>query len=329
MKIAGLQCSTNVRSSGTKGCAFFPGNVKGHIVVPYDFAVAVAETDSDETIATNIVAAIQAAFGADAYAEAAQFFGKYVGFEDKSEVAPMQKYNYNISTKVGRTKYVHEYQHRKGQDYHNFMLTFQGKHEDYKVIQVEDGGRIRGVKKYSTAGALTHFMGLELDGIDVHDTIASTIDQEAGFKVALTYANAAEMNEDAFVVATGVNMFDVIAAVEVTDLYAIPFTAAARVHPIMIKTIDGSVNVANTLGTLLDDTSLIKSCVNKTSGVAIAVTSVAVNTLTGKYMVTFTAGSGYVNAQTAIIEFADVSDLHALDADWYRFPKKIEVTMAT
>jgi len=329
MKLVGSNCSTNVRSSGTKGCPFFPGNAKGHILVPYDFAVAVAETDSDTTIASAIIAAIQAAFVEDVYSEAAQFFGKYVGFEDKSEAAPMQKFNYNISTKVGRTKYMHEYQHMKGMDYHNFMLTFQGKHEDYKVITVEDGGRIRGAKKYDANGNLTHFMGLELDGIDVNDMKEGTINQKPEFKCMLTYADASELNENAFVVSTGVNMFDVIAAVEVTDLYAIPFAGAARVHPFMIKTIDGSINVADTLGTLLDDTSLIKSCVNKTSGVAIAVTSVAVNTLTGKYVVTFTAGAGYVNGQTAIVEFADVSDLHALDADYYRFTKKVEITMAT
>jgi hypothetical protein len=330
MKLSGLPCFTNSRNTGHKGCSFNPKFAKGDILVPYDFSVAVAETDSDEDIAANIIAALQAAFVENAFEDRAQFIGRYVGFEDKSEAAQFQKFNLGTNAKVNRTKYMHEYQYTNGgQDYHNAVLTYQGKHELYKRIPVEDGGIIRGVKQRDTSGALIGFTGIELDGIDVNDIKDATFTTAPEYKVMFTAANASELNEDSFAVGTGVNVFDVIKAVLVTDLVAIPFAATgARVHPFMIKTVDGSVNVSDTLGTLLNDTTLIASAVNKTSGVAIAVTSVALNTNTKKYVVTFTAGAGYVAAQKAIVRVASVSALHALDADYYAFEHTVEITMA-
>lgn len=327
MQIQGLDCTTNGRNTGHKGCAFNPKFGKGDILVPYDFSVAVAATDSPATIAAAIKTALLAAFVNNAYASRAQFIGKYVGFEDKSEAAAFQSFNLGTKSKVNRTKYMHEYQYTNGGlDYHNSVLSFQGKHESYKRIIVEDGGIIRGAMVF-TAGVLTGFQGIGLDGIDVNDAKDGTFTTAPEYKVTFTISDAAEMNENSFAVNMGENVFDMVEDVLVTDLQLIPFAAtSARVHPFMIKTVAGDVNVADTLGSILNSTTLV-TATNENSGTAIAVTSVAVNTLTGKYVITFTAGAGYVATEYAIVRLASVSALHALGADYYSAEKTVRILM--
>jgi hypothetical protein len=329
MKLAGLKCFTNGRSTGQRGCKFFPKNAKAHILVPYNWSVTVLPTDSDATIAAAVIADLKTKMVHNTYLSAAQLIGKYINYEDKSEAAVMQSFNLQKKTKIQRTKYMLEYQHDNGQDFHNVLLTFQGKEDSYKCLIVEDGGIIRGTNVYDSNGLLTAIAGIELDGIDVNDMKEGTPAAQAEFKWTLTYANANELNEDAFVIATGQNVYSVLDPYQVVDVQAIPFTAtAARVHPVMLKTEAGDINLADTLGTALNDASIIASAVNDTSGVAIAVTSVAVNVATGKYVITFTAGAGYVAGQTATIVWGSVAAFHALGADYYRIRKTTQITMA-
>lgn len=329
MKLSGLECFTNGRSSGQRGCKFFPKNAKAHILVPYNWSVAVGPTDSDAAIATAVIAALKTLMVVDTYSLAGQLVGKYINFEDKSEAAVMQKFNLQQTTKVQRTKYMLEYQHDRGQDFHNFLLTLDGKDSLYKVVIVEDGGIVRGAKIKDTAGTITGFGGIELDDINVYDMKEGTPSAIPEFKWMLTYANANELNEDSFVIGTGVNVYATLEPYEVVDVEATAFTAtAARVHPFMFKTEDGSINLVDTLGTVLNSATIIGSCVNDNSGVAIAVTSVAINAGTGKIVVTFTAGAGYVATETATIVWGAVSAFHALGADYYRLRKKTQITMA-
>jgi hypothetical protein len=131
-----------------------------------------------------------------------------------------------------------------------------------------------------------------------------------------------------FAVATGVNLFTIIEANLVVDIKLIPFTAtSARVHPFHITTLSGNVNVADTLGDLLEDITLV-SFVNKTTGVAIGVTSVVLNPLTKKYVVTFTAGSGYVSGQIATGRMGSISALAALGAEYFDGSTLVDITMA-
>ncbi len=329
MQLLGIECTTNVRNTGHNGsCPFNPGLVKGDILVPYDFEVAVLPTDSPAVVAAAIKAALLAAFVHNTFANRAQFIGKYVENVDKSEAANFQSFNLGTKSKVSRTRYMDEHQYTNGgQDYHNSVLTYQGKHEKYKRISVQDGGIIRGAVKY-TAGLVTAFQGVELDGIDVNDMKEGELGKTPDYRITFTAADAAELNENSFVVNMNENVFDMIEDVIVTDVVMIPFTAtAARVHPFMFKTVAGDVNLADTLGTILNSTTIVTAA-NKISGVAIAVTSCAVNTLTGKYVITFTAGAGYVAGEVAVVHFASVSALHALGADYYSAEHTVEITMA-
>jgi len=297
-------------------------------MVPFDWSVEVSPTDSDETIAANVMAALKEVIHADLYTSCGQLVGKYINFEDKSEEQVMQKFNLQKTTKVQRKKYMHEYQHDRGLDYHNVLLTLDGKEDMYKAVIIENGGIIRGVKVTDTNGILTAFAGIELDKINTLDMKDGTPETISEFKWMLIYANASELNEDTFVVGTSLNVYSELEPFAVVDLKAIPFSATSNfTHPIMIETEDGTLNVGDTLGDILADTDLIATATNDLSGLDLDLLSVSYNAGTKKYILVFDSGGGYVHGQVATLTFASTSVLHGLDADYYRIRKSIKITM--
>lgn len=329
MQIAGLKCFSKGRSTGRAGCKFMPGVAKMHVLVPYDWSLDITPGMSDDAIVAALVAAIVAGETEDVYASRFQPIGRYISFDDKSEAPTVQSFNLGSKSKVNDGVYIHEYTYDEGGlDQHIAIRSFDGKNDQYKTLIIDSAGVVYSTNKYDESGALTAIQGIELSALDVYPFKSATYPTEAEFRVGYTYANASELNEDLFAIKVGSSIFSIIDANRVIDLVLIPFTATgARVHPFIIETVSGSINVADTLGAALEDPTAIVA-VNKTSGVSIAVTSIALNALTKKYVVTFTAGSGYVATQVALVKMGSVSALEALDAEFYDGSTIVEITMA-
>ena len=317
-QIRGLQILTNGRNTGRAGISLMPGFIKGDLLVPFGWSVAVGAGDSDATIVANVLTAITTGLINNSHLARFQFIGKYITFDDKSEAPTMQKFNLGGTSKVNDGKYIHEYTYDNGGvDYHNAVRTYDRKEDQYKVIRIDGAGVIYGVNQYDNTGALIGFQGIELDNLNVYPRKEATFTTEAEYRVGYTFTDPLEMNDNMFAVATGINVFDLIENNLVVDITLVPFAfTATKVLPVMIKTVSGNVNLADTLGAALNDPTAIVA-VNGISGVSVAVTSVALNPLTKKYVITFTTGAGYVATQPLLVSMGSVSALAALNAEYY------------
>lgn len=326
-QIRGLECFTNGRNLGKKGCPYKPGPTVGIILVPFDFSSPALATSDDATIKAGLINLITAQLHNDSYAARFQHIGKFVDFEDKSEEPTMETRGYGKKTMINRGVQVHEYMHDEGSDYHNALKTFDGKHDQYKVLRYDAQGVITGANKYdATTGQVVGIQGIELDALNVYDRKEADYAVSSRFRVGFTFADSAELNEEMFAIATGINVAALCELNSVIDVMLTSFTVSTtRVHDFIVRTANGSINLGDTFGaTLADSTAWV--AYNKTSGVSIAVTSVAYNANSKKYTVTFTAGAGYVNGQVAVVRLADVSVLAGLDVEFYE-SDAVESTM--
>ncbi len=336
MKLSGILCFTGGRNTGRAGCPYMPKLVKGDILVPSDWVLPVDPLDTDEEIAANLLLALSngltddQGINADDFINRMQFIGPYEGFDDKSDAPTMQKLPYGKEIKANRGVIRHEHIYDKGgQDYHNSVLSFDNKQDQYKVIRIEGNKLARGARVTDpTTGALTGFTGLELSMLSVYDAKAANFTTEAEFRVALTFANNNELNEDMFAIQTQTNLIAMVEELGVVDVEIIPDGAmVSNVSNLVLKTASGSVNLSDTLGdTLADPLAFI--FVNELTGDSVDVVSVTRNAPTKEYIVTFDTGStGWSATDNAVGGLAPVSDLAALGAEFYE-SNKVSIEMA-
>ncbi len=328
--ITGIKCFTDGRNTGRAGCPYKPGLIKADILVPWDFAVTVDPLDTDADILDNLMTALATIINVDNYQHRAQLIGRYISFEDKSEAPNMQKQGYGGQTKTNDGKTIHEHTYDNGgQDYHNAVRTFDGKVDTYKVIRVENTDTLRMCKVSDPAnpGALL-LQGIELEDLNVYPYKAANYTTEAEYRLGLTFADNDELNANMFAIATGQNILAILEALQVIDVSvgADASTGTAE-FPLFLKTINGNVNLSDTLGDVIADPTAF-AFTNGTSGATVDVLSVSRNPISKVYTVTLDVMSaGYNVGDNAVGGLAPVSALEALDAEYFEGNNTVALLM--
>lgn len=317
-QIRNLMCFTNLRNTGRRGCKYDPRFAKLHILVPAAWYMDVTPVMTDEVISADLIAAIIAGLNDDDETTRFQIIGPYTGFEDKSEAPTMQKKGYGSSTKINDGTYIHEYTHSNGIGYHNSLRSYDGRHGEYKVLSIDASGVITGSNGTGGGPTTPAIRGLELSNLNVFPYKAANFETEAEYRIGFTFAEPKEFNENGFAVATGdtklVSKFEAAAVVDTVLLNT--GSSATRTFEFRITTANGGVNLYDTYGATLADTTLFVAA-RQSNGAAITITSITANAITKDYSFLFAVGGGYSATAKAVLKMAAVSVLAAEDIEFY------------
>jgi len=323
--IKGLDCGTNRKNTGKKGCDFNLSYVIGMVAVPRDWAYSPAFGATDATVKAAVLASLVAAMHNDAIADRAQFLGPFTNGEDKSKAPGVQTLGYGGQRYTDDGKIIMDFTFDKGgYDYFKKVRSYSGAQSEFKWLFIDNNEVLVGTNKY-TSGLVTGMNGFEIEDVYVHAPKAGTPTAVAEYRISITFAEVNEMAEDMYAVKMD---SDIISTLEDAAIVEVDITAGAstgtRTFPYILKAGDGSENLADTLGAAIDTTCV--QAYNKATGAAITVTSITPSTLTGIYTVVFASGGGYSAAAIAVLEFTAPSVLFTATGGYYS-SNKCEVTM--
>ena len=317
MRIAGLTNAAQGANTGKNTTPLQPQLIRGSILVPYGWTMAIAPGDTDATIVANLQAALLAVQTNVSYVSRGHYIGPYETYEDKMTAPTVQTLGYGKEVETDRGRYNDEFIFDEGGiDYHKSVLTFRGKHNQYKRLDIDLSGNVQGACTYDTTGKFTGIQGFALSRLYPHDRKNANKTTEMEYRIAYSLRNSAEYNENLCIIETGVDMIAFVENLGVQDVAITPTGAmVAHVVDCIITAEDGGINLALTLPSMMVAASFVFTNL-ETGSTAVTLTSVAV--VGNKVRFTFAAaGAGWVLGNHVQIALTDVTTLATAGFKYY------------
>ena len=316
-RVKGLNNAQIGRNTGKNTTPLNPGLIRGSILVPYNWTFPIGPTDTDATMVTNLQAALLALLVNPNYNARGFYIGPYETYDDKMEAPTEQKLGYGKTVETNRAVYNDEFVFDEGGlDYFMSVLSFRGKFNQYKRVDIDIAGNVGGCTTIDpTTGLVTGFQGYTLSRLYPHDRKNANKTTEMEYRIAYTLENSAEYNENCYILETGVDMIGFVQNLGIQDVNITPVgPMVAHVASYVVTAEGGGINLALTLPAMMVAASFVFK--NGNTGATVGTTAVAI--VGNQVQVTFdTASGGWSVGAPVIMTTTDVTTLATAGFKYY------------
>lgn len=293
-----FSCYAQSANTGKPKCDINFGPWTGHFLAPLNDGLTQAEVDAFTTTA-------QARCIDDTYAERWHKVGRYENIEDKSD-EPTESELGNFKRKVYTDEGTNGYEVgilTGGFEHLLDLRTFNNKTSTYGIVQFDGEGNV--AMRYDSATG--KYYPLKMDTYFWRRPKNAAPGAPLLYMGMIRLTQGDQLDIDMRAIQTGVDLVEEITGVNDVILEDVSDSLAAGIFDIIPR--DHSVNMASTLGSILNSTTvwLVK---RKESGNAITVSSVASTVVSGQAackLTLSTADPDYAAGEVAVVYWAVVS----------------------
>lgn len=223
-------CTTYGGNTGTPGCAFFPDQIVGAILIPE--AKEFSNSDLDTFVATCQTLSISG--------KATRIYPifRFDAITDNSEDVSIGTLGYGGKKINKEGKYDWIFEMVQGGHCHNNQLRKFNNDKSKKVLFVDAKGIVYGVKTSSNG-----LKGFTLDFFYAYPFKVNTGEEVAKFMVRFALAKVNELNEDIGYFDCGADLEDALPGIVDVELYDIGSSATAKKHIIGVRTVCDKVSL--------------------------------------------------------------------------------------
>jgi hypothetical protein len=330
--IKGLKTQGRGSNTGKPAQAFDPSLLKGAILVPFAWNVPIAPGDTDTIIINRILASLFGVGSAPGtaiavdYAQRSFYIGPFEQFDDKSDAPTIQTLGYGKKIDTFRGVYNLDFIFDQGGvDYFHSVLSFRGKKDVYKLVLFGANGELWCTKQFDNNGNIIGMQGVQMSRLYPNDFKFGNEKSEALYGVSFSLSNSKEINENAFVVLTNMDLVSYIEGYGIQDVYLnvpltlgvpTPIVHAAGTLAVTPLFAGGGLNLETVLPALATPSAW--AATNNVTGAAITITSVTATpgVFTFLFDVT-TLGTMFTAGQSVVLKLLNVPALGVLGYQWY------------
>jgi hypothetical protein len=273
-------CATYGGNTGTPGCAFYPDQIVGAILIPEEKEFS--NSDLDTFIATCQTLMLSA--------PATRIYPifRFDAITDNTEDISIKTLGYGGKqvTKEGKRDYTFEmYQ---GGFCHNAQLRKFNNDKSKKVLLIDAKNIVYGVRT-----AADGLKGFSLDFFHAYDWKVNTGEEASKFMVRFAFAKVREFNEDLGYFDAGQDVEDALKGILDVELVDLGSRTTTKEHTIGIRTVCDKVNLYDAYSTLIDTNFATVFTATK-AGVTANPTDCAPNALLKGWTLTFAATGTHV-----------------------------------
>lgn len=223
-------CAAVGGNTGTPGCAFFPDQIVGAILIDEDKVFSNANLDT-------FVSTCQTLMISGAATRIYPIF-RFDAVTDNTEDISIKTLGYGGKqvTKEGKRDYTFEMV--QGGFCHNYQLRKFNKDKSKKVLLVDAKNIVYGVKASETT-----LRGFTLDFIHTYDWKLNTGEEAAKFMIRMAFAKTEEFNEDLGYFDAGEDLETALKGILDVELYDLGAGSATKKHVVGIRTVCDKVSL--------------------------------------------------------------------------------------
>lgn len=223
-------CSTYGGNTGTPGCAFFPDQIVGAILIPE--SLELSNSDLDTFVATMQTKSISGS------ATRVYPIFRFDAITDNSEDVSIKTLGYGGKQVSKEGKYDVTFEMVQGGLCHNTQLRKFNGDKSKKVLLVDAKNIVYGVKTASNG-----LKGFTLDFFYAYPHKFNSGEEAAKFMVRFAFAKVKEFNDDIGYFDCGADLEDSLPGIVDVELYEIASSATTKKHIIGVRTICDKVSL--------------------------------------------------------------------------------------
>lgn len=271
-------CTTYGGNTGTPGCAFFPDQIVGAILIPE------AKEFSNSDLDTFVVTCQALSISGDATRIYPIF--RFDAITDNSEDVSIGTLGYGGKKVNKEGKYDWTFEMVQGGHCHNNQLRKFNNDKSKKVLFVDAKGIVYGVKTSSNG-----LKGFTLDFFYAYPFKVNTGEEVAKFMVRFALAKVNELNEDIGYFDCGADLEDALPGIVDVELYDLG-TSGSKTHVVGIRTVCDKVSLFDAYSAAID-TGFATIFTATKSGVTANPTDCAPDALLKGWELTFAASGDH------------------------------------
>lgn len=229
-------CSVYGGNTGTPGCAFFPDQIVGAILIDKDKEFTNANLDT-------FVATLQALTIAGSATRIYPIF-RFDAITDNSEDISVKTLGYGGKQVSKEGKYDLTFEMSQGGFCHHQQLRKFNNDKSKKVLLIDSNNIVFGVRTASEG-----LKGFMLDFMEAYPFKFNSGEEQAKFMLRFAFAKPSEMNEDLGYFDAGEDVEDAIKGLLDIEMYDLGAGSATKKHIVGIRTVCDKVSLYDAYST--------------------------------------------------------------------------------